>query len=312
MNRQFLGTLARKVLGGVFVLWVAITLTFIVIHLTPGDTVSLLLGENRDDPVLREQTIARWGLDQPLWAQYFTYLSRIPSGDLGTSYTMRRPVAELIWEGMGPTFQLTLSGAGAAVILAILGALITTSTRGLRKVASVLELVVLSMPPFWLAILLLWGVSFQLGWFSIVRQGSWEALILPTAALALPIGAYLTQLFVEGIEKAMDEPFVLTARSRGASLFAARARHALRHASLPVVQAVGLIFGSLLGGAVIVEQVFGRPGLGQLAVDAVMVKDMPLILGVCLVGTALFIVASTVVDLISTLIDPRIRKEATT
>jgi peptide/nickel transport system permease protein len=298
----------RRLVGAVFVLWVAVSLTFVAVHLTPGDTVSLMLGENRDDPVLRAQTIERWGLDQPLWVQYLTYLSRIPKGDLGISYTLRRPVSDLIVMGMGPTFQLTAAAALGAILIAVIGAVLTTAPiPGLRRAASVVELVLVSAPPFWLAIVLLWAISFKLGWFSIVQQGSWQSLVLPTASLALPIGAYLTQVLVEGLDKAMAEPFVVTARARGISQLAARGRHALRHAALPVVHLVGLIVGSLLGGAVIVEQVFGRPGLGQLAVDAVTVKDVPLILGITLVTTAAFVVASTLVDLVGLLIDPRIR-----
>ncbi len=308
LARRLAVLVAKRLGGGLFVLWVAVSLTFVAIQLAPGDTVSLLLGENRDDPVLRAQTIARWGLDQPVWVQYLTYLARIPAGDLGVSYTLRRPVSDLIWMGIGPTFQLTAAAALAAILIAVLGALLTTaSVPGLRPIAATVELVLLSAPPFWLAIVLLWGISFRLGWFSIVEQGSWQALVLPTAALALPIGAYLTQVLVEGIERAMAQPFVITARARGISRFAARAQHALRHAALPAVHLVGLIVGSLLGGAVIVEQVFGRPGLGQLAVDAVTVKDIPLILGITLVSTAAFIAASTVVDLIGVAIDPRLR-----
>jgi peptide/nickel transport system permease protein len=302
---------AKRLGSGLFVLWVAVSLTFVAIQLAPGDTVSLLLGENRDDPVLRAQTIQRWGLDQPVWVQYFTYLARIPSGDLGISYTLRRPVSELIWGGIGPTFQLTAAAALAAIVIAVAGAVLSTAPiPGLRGLAAVIELVLLSAPPFWLAIVLLWAISFRLGWFSIVEQDSWQALVLPTASLALPIGAYLTQVLVEGIQKAVAQPFIVTARARGISRFAARAGHALRHAALPAVNLVGLIIGSLLGGAVIVEQVFGRPGLGQLAVDAVTVKDIPMILGITLVSTAAFVVVSTAVDLVGVVIDPRLRDTA--
>lgn len=298
----------QRILAAVFVLWVAVSVTFVAIQLAPGDTVALLLGENRDDPVLRAQTVERWGLDQPLWSQYLTYLGRIPSGDLGVSYTLRKPVSDLIVMGIGPTFQLTAAAAVSAILIAVIAAVTTTAPiPGLRRIAAAVELVLVSAPPYWLAIVLLWGISFRLGWFSIVDQASWQSLVLPTASLALPIGAYLSQILVEGLEKAMAEPFVVTARARGISLLAARSRHALRHAALPAVHLVGLIVGSLLGGAVIVEQVFGRPGLGQLAVDAVMVKDVPLILGITLVSTAAFVLTSAVVDLIGLVIDPRVR-----
>jgi peptide/nickel transport system permease protein len=240
--------------------------------------------------------------------QYLTYLRRIPAGDLGISYTLRRPVSDLILDGMGPTLELAAVAAVGAVVIAVLGAVLTTAPiPGLRRFASSVELVLLSAPPFWLAIVVLWLFSFQLGWFSIVDQRSWQALVLPAASIAVPVGAYLTQILVEGIEAAMAQPFITTARSRGISAFTARAGHALRHAALPAVHILGLIFGSLLGGAVIVEQVFGRPGLGQLAVDAVTVKDIPLILGVALVTTAAFVIVSTLADIVSGALDPRTR-----
>ncbi len=307
-GRSFWLLVVQRIAGAIFVLWAALTLTFIAVQFAPGDTVSLLLGENRNDPQLRAETIERWGLDQPAWVQYLTYLRRIPSGDLGISYTLRKPVGELIASGFGPTVTLALTAAVVAAVLATLGALITTSRiRTLRPLSNVVELIVVSAPPFWLAIVLQWAISFQLGWFSVVKQDSWQALVLPVAALALPISAYLTQILVEGMDNAMAQPFVVTARSRGISYLAARIRHALRHASLPAIHMIGLIIGSLLGGAVIVEQVFSRPGLGQLAVDAATVKDIPLILGISLVSTAAFVVVSTIADIAGAAIDPRTR-----
>lgn len=300
--------IAVRVLSGALVLWAAITITFIAIQLTPGDTVSLLLGENRDDPVLREQTIARWGLDQPVWVQYFTYLGRIPSGDFGISYNLRKPVGELIAEGLGPTLQLAFTAAGGAIVIAIVATIITTSALPfIRPIAGFFELILVSTPPFWLAIVLLTVVSFQLGWFSIIDHRSWQALVLPASAMAIPMGAYLTQILRDGVDRALEQPFAVSARARGLSARGVRFRHALRHASLPAVNVVGLIIGSLIGGAVIVEQVFGRPGLGQIAVDAVTVKDVPLILGITLVTTLAFVIASTLVDLVSLIVDPRLR-----
>ncbi|MDR1442619.1 MAG: ABC transporter permease [Bifidobacteriaceae bacterium] len=305
-----LAWLITKRLGSaLLVLWIAVTLTFLAVHIAPGDTVSLLLGENRDDPIARAQVISRWGLDQPIWSQYLTYLGRIPSGDLGVSYTLRRPVAELLAQGAAPTLILTFAATVTSLLIALVATLINTApVRGLRAATSGIQLVVLSLPPFWLAILLLTVVSFGWGWFSIVDQNSWQALVLPTLALAIPMGFYLTQVLSDGVFRAIEQPFAVTARSRGLGPAAVRYRHAFRHAALPAVHLVGLSVGGLLGGAVIVEQIFGRPGLGQLAVSAVTVKDVPLILGVTLVSTAAFIAASTVVDLIGIVLDPRLRR----
>jgi peptide/nickel transport system permease protein len=303
--------IAARLASAAFVLWAAVTVTFAAIHLTPGDTVGLLLGENRNDPDLRAAIIDRWGLDQPLWSQYLLYLTRIPTGAFGTSYTLRRPVGELIVEGMGPTFQLTFLAVGLGVVLGfVLAYATTTKAPGVRPIANFVELVFLSVPPFWLGILLLAVFSFQLGWFSVVDYGSLQGLVLPVLAIGLPEAFFLAQIIRDGIDRGLEAPFALSARLRGISTGAVRRRHALRHASLPAITMIGLAVGGLLGGAVIVETVFGRPGLGQLAVNAVTVKDVPLILGVTLVSTAVFVVASTAVDLLGLALDPRIRATA--
>ncbi|MDR1213728.1 MAG: ABC transporter permease [Propionibacteriaceae bacterium] len=292
----------------VFVLWAAITVTFVAVHLMPGDTVSLLLGENRNDEVLRASTISRWGLDQPIWLQYLIYLRRIPTGDLGTSYTLRKPVGELIGELMGPTFQLAATALVCAIVIGFLLAYATTGRTPLvRPIVNTLELVFLSAPPFWIGIVLLAVFSFRLGWFSVIDYTSWESLVLPVAAIALPMGFYLAQVLRDGIDRALEQPFSLTARTRGLTWAQVRSHHALRHASLPAISLIGLIAGGLLGGAVITETVFARPGLGQIAVSGVQVKDIPLILGIALVTTFAYVVASTVADLVGILLDPRLR-----
>lgn len=299
---------AARIGGAVFVLWAAVTLTFLAVHATPGDTVSLLLGQNRDDPVLRARTIQRWGLNHPLWYQYLLYLVHIPTGDLGVSYTFSQPVASLLAQSIGPTLQLAGAAAVGAVIIAYVITLLTsTRLRALRPVSQFLELIVLSAPSFWIGIVLLLVFSFKLGWFSIVDPNSPQALVLPAPSLALPIGCYLAQILRDGADRAMEQPFALTSRSRGLPAWRVYAGHALKHGTVPLVTQLGLVIGGLIGGAVVVEQVFGRAGLGQIAVQAVNVKDIPLILGVTLVATAAFVAASTVVDVVAIAIDPRLR-----
>lgn len=299
---------ASRLAAAVFVLWAAITVTFLAVQLMPGDTVSLLLGESRNDPDARARTIERWSLDQPVWRQYVDYLARVPRGDLGISYDLSRPVADLIAEAIRPTLTLTVAGLAGAVLLAYLATLASTGRLAvLRPVLTVVELVLLSAPPFWIGIVLLLVFSFQLGWFSVIDPSSWQALVLPALALALPLGAYLAQILRDGVVRAMEQPFAVTALSRGVSTFTALRRHAVRHATLPVLTVLGLMAGGLLGGAVITEQVFGRAGLGTLALNAVTVKDIPLMLGVTLVGTFAFVVMSTIVDLVGIAVDPRIR-----
>lgn len=308
--RAIAGRLGWQLGGAVLVLWAAVTLAFFAIHFAPGDTASMLLGQdNRNDPVLRAQAIERWGLDRPVWAQYVGYLSGVLRGDLGESYILRRPVAEVLAEQVGPTIELALAAVVLSLAFAFLGALVTSGRGGaLRSVWRSGELIVVSLPPFWFGILLLAVFSFTLGWFPVSGAGSLSALVLPAIAIAAPTGAYLGQVFREGAERSLEAPYSVTARSRGVGEWRLRTHHSLRHGALPVVTLTGLSIGGMLGGAVITEKVFGRPGIGQVAVAAVNEKDIPVILGVALFATAVFVVATTIADLVLTALDPRLRQ----
>lgn len=163
------------------------------------------------------------------------------------------------------------------------------------------------MPSFWLG-LLLTVFSFQLRWLPVVGDDGLRSLVLPAIAPGVPMGAYLTEALREDLDGELTQPYVLTARSRGAAMARAKTNHALRHAALPAVTIGGLIVGGLLGGAAITEQVFGRSGLGHIAVAAVESQDMPVILGVSLFASAVFVIASTLVDLAALWLDPRLRQ----
>lgn len=299
---------ASRVLIGLGVLWAAITVTFLAVHAAPGNTIDVLLGENADDPQLRAEIIALFGLDRPIVIQYVDYLAGVLRGDLGISYTLRRPVADIIGEQVGATFRLTLTAFVAAAVIAVVVAVATSGRSKLpRRISSGLELVLLSVPPFWLGILGLALFSFQLRWFPVAGDDGWRSLVLPAASLALPIAAILAQVLREGLDRALEQPFALTARARGLTDGAVRARHGLRHAALPGLALAGVIVGSLLGGAVIIEEVFGRPGVGRVTVEAVFTKDLPVVLGVGLFAAAVFVLVSTLVDLLALAVDPRLR-----
>ncbi len=305
-RRGWLRLLGVRSLQGAFVVWAAVTLTFIGIHLAPGDTIDTLLGQERSDLTLRAQVTAEWGLDRPVVIQYLSYLSGVLHGDFGTSYSQNKPVLDIFTSQIGSTLQLT----GAAVLIAVAVALtvsLTTSGRSpLRTLSTAGELAVLSTPSFWLALVLLTVFSFRLRWFPVVGDDL-RALVLPALSIGVPVGAYLTQVLREDLDLALGQPYVLTARSRGASTARVTMVHALRHAAVPAVTIGGLIVGSLLGGAAVVETVFGRSGLGHIAVAATQVKDMPVILGVAFFASAVFVIASTLVDAAALALDPRMR-----
>lgn len=308
-RRATAALVVKRLAQGLFVVWFAVTLTFIGVHLAPGDVVDTLLGQERNDLELRAQVIAEWGLDRPAIVQYLSYLGGVLRGDLGTSYAQNRPVLDIFTSQIGATVQL----AGAALAIAVAAALILSlwlsGRRGpVRALIGGLELTVLSVPSFWLGLILLTVFSFQLRWFPVVGGQGLRALVLPALAIGIPQGAYLTQVLREDLDIQLNAPYVLTARSRGAGVARVKAVHALRHAALPAVTIGGLLAGGLLGGAAITEQVFGRPGLGHIAVTAIQSQDMPVILGVSLFASAVFVITSTLVDLAALWLDPRMRR----
>ncbi|WP_336209396.1 ABC transporter permease [Nonomuraea sp. LPB2021202275-12-8] len=309
LRRGRLAPVARRLGSGLAVLWAAATTSYVALLLAPGDTVDILIGDGADTPEIRAQIIAEWGLDRPEVVQYLDYLSRLVQGDLGRSYQLQRGVGEILATQIWPTAQLGLAAAVIGVLLAMAVAL-ATAGRGpwARRAASGTELVAVSVPPFVIGLLLLAVFSFTLGWFPVSGAQSWTALILPALTLGLPIAGVLGQVLREGLERAMEQPFALTARSRGLTERALVARHALRHALLPTVTLVGWFVGGLFAGAIIIESVFGRPGLGQVTLLAVTGRDMPVVMAVVIISAVVYVTVSTLLDLAYRLIDPRLRE----
>ncbi|WP_214103057.1 ABC transporter permease [Acrocarpospora catenulata] len=307
MTKRILTRLGTSVL----VLWGAVTVSFTALHLTPGNVVDVLIGSSIVTPEVRAQIIADYGLDRPLPVQYATYLGRVLRGDLGQSYQLHESVATAIGTQLGPSLQLAGATLLVTVVVSTTLALLTARRRRwIRGLSSGLELVGVSIPTFWAAILLLTVFSFQLGWFPAVGADGWSGLVLPVIATSIPITTMLTQLMRESLELTLEEPFVLTARSRGMSDLGVRLRHALRHALVPAVTLLGWVVGLLVGSMVAVEQIFSRQGIGQLTLAAVTGKDLPVVMGVVLVTAVLYVVVNIVIDLLYLVIDPRLRSAA--
>ncbi|MFF5209157.1 ABC transporter permease [Streptosporangium sp. NPDC000396] len=298
----------KRLGAGLAVLWAAATASYLALLLAPGDTIDILVGDGPDTPEIRARIVAEWGLDRPETVQYLSYLWRLLHGDLGRSYQLQRGVGEILATQVGPTVQLTLAASVTGVALAGIIAVATAGRgRWLRGTASAAELVSVSVPPFLIGIVLLSVFSFTLGWFPVSGAQSPQALVLPALALGLPIAGVLGQVLRGGLERALEQPFAVTARARGLTERALVARHALRHALIPAVTLAGWFTGTLLGGAVITEVLFGRPGLGQVAMQAVTGRDMPLVMAVVLLSAVVYVSISTLLDLAYRVIDPRIR-----
>ncbi|AZC31064.1 ABC transporter, permease protein [Pseudomonas chlororaphis subsp. piscium] len=298
----------RRLLSGIGVLWGAATLTFLALNLSAGDPALAILGgpEAMPSAELIARVRAEYGLDQPLIVQYGQYLGRLAQGDLGDSYRLRIPVVQAIGGQLAATVQLSLAAALLAVLLAIGVAVLTANrARWIRSLASGTELVLSSAPSFVIGLALL--LVFAFGWHLLPPSGSkgWRALILPSLALALPIAAVLAQVLRQELEDILEQPFIAMARARGLSETGVRLRHALRHALVPLVTLSGFVFASLLGGAVVIELLFARQGIGRLMLDAANSKDVPLLLGITLLAAAIYVVVNFLVDLINHWVDPR-------
>ncbi|MFB8281265.1 ABC transporter permease [Nocardia colli] len=299
-----------RLISGVGVLWGAATLSFVGVRLAPGDTVDVLLGEQPRTPELEAAIRAEWGLDSPAIVQYARYLWNVAHGDFGRSYVLQRPVSEVIGSQAGPTLALTGAALLVAVVFAVVVATTTARRRRARAIANAVELALISTPAFWLGIVLLSVFSFQLKIFPVAANKGLSALVLPAFALGLSLGAVISQVLRDGLERALDEPFAVTVRSWSVSETELRLRHGLRHAALPAVTLTGWLVGGLLGGAVIIEEVFGRPGLGRVTVDAVLAQDLPVVLAVAILSALVYVVISTLVDLLYLWLDPRLRRDS--
>jgi peptide/nickel transport system permease protein len=298
-----------RLLAGIGVLWGAATLSFIALHVTAGDAALATVageGSNPTQAVL-ERVRQDYGLELPIYQQYLNYLGRLLSGDLGQSYQQRVSVSTIIGEQLGPTVELALSAAVLAVVLSVAVAILTARRRPwIRSAASGTELVLTSFPTFVLGLVLLIIFSFQLGWFPVSGNDGLSALVLPTVTLALPIAATLSQVLRTELEEVLEQPFILTARTRGMRDAVVRLRHGLRHALIQIVTMSGFVIGGLLGGAVITETLFVRRGVGQLMLTATTTKDIPLVLGVVLFAAAVYVVVNLIVDFVYGIIDPRV------
>ncbi|MGW2152476.1 ABC transporter permease [Nonomuraea sp. NPDC001699] len=298
----------RRLGTGLAVLWAAATASYLALLLAPGDTVDILIGDGADTPEIRARIVQEWGLDRPEVVQYLSYLWRLLHGDLGRSYRLQLGVGEVLATQILPTAQLTLAAAGVGVALAGVIAIVTAGRGRLpRGVASLAELVSVSVPPFLIGIVLLSVFSFTLGWFPVSGAAGPLALVLPALSLGLPIAGVLGQVLRGGLERALEQPFAVTARARGLTERALVARHALRHALIPAVTLAGWFTGTLLGGTVITEVLFGRPGLGRVAMEAVTGQDMPVVMAVVLLSAIAYVTISTLLDLAYRVIDPRMR-----
>jgi ABC-type dipeptide/oligopeptide/nickel transport system permease component len=305
------GYVRRRLLATIPVVLGVSILTFSALHLLPGDPVMVMLGESADSPERAAALRAELGLDDPIAVQYARYLGNALRGDLGRSIRSNRPVLDEIRQQAPSTLELTLAGLGAATVLGVSLGVLAARHRNtwLDRVSVAVSLFGGAMPSFWLGMLLIFLFALRLGWLPATGQGGLERLVLPALTLALQAMAVIALVTRARMREVLAREYVTTARAKGVSERVLLLRHALRNALLPVVTIVGLQFGALLGGSVIIENVFARQGMGRLAVEAILNRDMPIVQGVVLVAGVIYVLINLLVDLVYATLDPRIRYE---
>jgi ABC-type dipeptide/oligopeptide/nickel transport system permease component len=299
--------LIRRLVSSVFVVFGVSVAAFSMVHLVPGDPVAIMLGE-RATPADVARLRGELGLDEPLPVQYLDYVSRAVRGDFGESIRSGQPVLGEISDRVAPTLELALAAMAIAVALGILtGVTAATSKSSAADFGTMaVSLVGLSLPTFWSGLLLIYLFGLKLGWFPVSGAGGPQALLLPAVTLALPAAAVLARLTRSSMLEVLGQDYVRTARSKGLPEDVVVYKHALQNAFIPVLTIMGLQFGALLGGSVIVESVFARPGLGRFAVDAILARDFPVVQAIVLLAGVVFVLVNLLVDILYSVLDPRI------
>ncbi|PKH26393.1 ABC transporter permease [Enterobacterales bacterium CwR94] len=299
--------------AALFVLWGTITVTFLVLAVLPGDRATILLNITSGQVIERtaEELApinALYGFDKPILEQYGRYFWQLAQGDMGFSFELQRPVSHIIAEQLTPTFTLAIAALLLAWLIALPWTLLTAGkSRRLSAFGSAMETIMAGLPQYWIGILLLIVFAIGLRWFPVVGGSSWAGTLLPAITLAIPLAGFIGHTLRDEFERSLQEPFVLSARARGMSLGSVRRQHVIRHALIPAITLSGWAIGNLLSGAVLVEAVFARPGLGNVLVNAVSNKDFALVSGIVVLISFLYILINLVVDTISLLVDPRMR-----
>ncbi len=300
--------LLSRTLSMFTVLLGVITLIFFLIHLVPGDPVQAMLGETAT-PTDLEALRQALGLNEPLFTQWWLYMSNLFQGDLGNSLYSKEPIVDILIE----RFPATLELAGAGLLVAILLALPLGSIAALRKDtvydngAMVFSLLGVSIPNFWLGPMLILLFSLTLGWFPVSGREGGLSLVLPAITLGTALAAILGRMIRSTLLEVLNEDYIRTARAKGLRESAIVIHHALRNASLPTITILGLQLGTLLGGAVITEIIFAWPGIGQLTIESIQRRDYPLVQACILLISVSYVMVNTFTDILYGWLDPRVR-----
>jgi glutathione transport system permease protein len=298
----------KRVLGVIPTLLIVAVLVFLFVHLLPGDPARLAAGPEAD-PATVELVRADLGLDKPMHEQFVRFFANALRGEFGNSIRTKRPVSEEIGERFMPTLNLTIASMVWAVIFGMVIGITSAVWRNKwpDRLGMTLAVSGISFPAFALGMLLMEVFSVQLGWLPSIGADTWKHYVLPSLTLGAAVAAVMARFTRASFVEVLQEDFVRTARAKGVRETVVVIKHCLRNAMIPVVTMMGLQFGFLLGGSIVVEKVFNWPGLGRLLVDAVEMRDYPVIQAEVLLFSLEFILINLVVDMLYTVINPTIR-----
>lgn len=302
--------LLRRLLTSLLVLFGVSVLVFSIIHLVPGDPVTAMTGRQKVTAEQAAELRQKLGLDDPIPVQYWNYLRRALRGDLGQSLRNQVPVSRAIGEQLPSTIQLAFSALLLAATAGLFFGLLAATRQGswLDSFSMILSVSGMSIPTFWLGLLLIFFISVRLGWLPSTSTGnSLESLVLPALTLALPESAIISRVVRASMLEVLYREYIVTARAKGLRETLVVMKHALRNALIPVITFIGLQMGYLLAGSTVVESIFARQGIGRLAVNAIAARDYPMVQGVVLVTATIYVLINTFTDLMYAIINPQIR-----
>ena len=305
-----LKTILKRALQSIPTLLVVITFTFILTRMIPGNPALTMLGPQAPKESV-EKLEEELGLNKSKGEQYLIYLKQIAKGDFGRSYSYNQTVVELIKERIPNTLVITMTSLLIALVLGMIVGIVSAVKQCsiLDYVFMILALVGVSMPIFWLGLMLIIGFSLHLKWFPSGGDAGWRSLVLPVITLGTGCMASITRITRSSMLEVVRQDYIRTAKAKGVSSRVVIYKHALKNALIPVVTVVGLQFGSLLGGAVLTESVFSWPGVGTYLVNSIKAKDTPAVLGCVIIFCICFSIVNLVVDILYAYIDPRIKSK---
>jgi peptide/nickel transport system permease protein len=298
----------RRILASMGILLGVSIVTFCLTYLVPADPVAMIAGRT-STPETREQIRRQLGLDRPLYEQYATYLSRLVQGDMGKSYARKSDVAPLIASRLPPSLLLMLAAIAAELLIGLPAGIYAATRRGRfgDKLAMTLSFLTVSTPQFVLGLTLLYIFAYLTGWFPLGGYGSAHHIILPALTLGLAGGGWYSRMMRSSMIEVLRQDYIRTARAKGMPEWRVTLVHGFRNAVLPIIAMIGLDIGIFMSGVVVVENVFGWPGVGQLMWQAIQSLDIPIIMGITTVAAVFIVLGNLLADLLGPLIDPRIR-----